>query len=317
LVLISARLKLYQVSIEIFIRDLMSIKQLAIVCGTHGNEITGVYLMKKWQKNSQLITRDTFQTKLVQGNPKAYEVNRRYVDQDLNRQFSKASLANESLSGYEELRAKVLNQIIGPKSDPKTDFVIDLHTTTSNMGPTLLMPQRGRFYNFLAAYVKQQMPDVTVFCDEDHKHNDEHHMVCTMGKYGVVVEVGPVPQSVLRHDVFEQSEALTQVILDFVDLYNQDKLPELPASIEAFRFLKSLKLPLNEAGERIGMVHKNVQDKDFKQLNPGDPLFITFDGDVIPYDGDTTVYTAFVNEAAYYDNNLATSLMEKITLEIK
>ncbi len=63
----------------------MKIKQVAIVCGTHGNEITDVYRMRKWQIQSQLIQRSTFTPKLIQGNPKAYELNRRYVDQDLNR----------------------------------------------------------------------------------------------------------------------------------------------------------------------------------------------------------------------------------------
>lgn len=295
----------------------MPIKQVAIICGTHGNEITGVYLMKKWQKNIQAISRDSFKTQLIHGNPKAYEINRRYVDNDLNRRFSSKDLIDDSLGTYEENRAKVINQLIGPKGNAKADLVVDLHTTTSNMGPTMLMPQRGRFYNLLAAYVKKNMPEAVIFCDEDHKENEEHHLLCTTGRYGVIVEVGPVPQSVLRHDVFEQSETLTNIILDFVEHYNQDSLPELPESIEAFRFIKSVKLPLDAQGERLGMVHKNVQDNDFAPLNPGDPLFVTFDGDVIPYDGDKTVYTAFVNEAAYYDNNLATSLMEKIELEIK
>lgn len=294
----------------------MSINQVAIVCGTHGNEITGVYLMKKWQKDNHPISRDSFKTELIHGNPKAFEINRRYVDNDLNRQFSASKLADESLGSYEESRAKVINQLIGPKGDSKSDLVIDLHTTTSNMGPTLLMPQSGTFYNLLAGYVKSNMPEAVIFCDEDHKPNEDHHLLCTTGRYGVIVEVGPVPQSVLRHDIFEQSERLTQIILDFVDLYNRDSLPELPKAIEAFRFIESVKLPVGDNGERIGMVHKNIQDNDFSELNPGDPLFITFDGEVIPYQGEKTVYTAFVNEAAYYDNNLATSLMEKFNLQI-
>ncbi|EWH12173.1 aspartoacylase [Catenovulum agarivorans DS-2] len=295
----------------------MSIKNVAVVCGTHGNEITGVYLMKKWQKAFEQISRASFSTKLLQGNPKAYEINRRYVDRDLNRQFASKDLENPELSHYEALRAKSINQILGPKGKSKTDLVIDLHTTTSNMGPTLLMPQKGPFYSRLAAYVKSKMPEVVVFCDEDHKKNEEHHLLCTVGKYGVIVEVGPVPQSVLRHDVFEQSEQLTQHILDFVELFNTDALPKLPSSIEAFRFVKSLKLPLDADGERIGMVHKNIQDGDFKPVKPGEPIFQLFDGGTVSLDGDETLYTAFVNEAAYYDNNLATSLMRKICLEVE
>ncbi|NTS75624.1 aspartoacylase [Catenovulum sp. SM1970] len=294
----------------------MAIKQVAIVGATHGNEITGYYLLQKWQQQPELIQRSSFNTRTLLANPKAVEINRRYVDQDLNRQFASHNLADETLGGYEQNRAKVINAELGPKGASKTDLVIDLHTTTSNMGPTLLMPQAGPFYNQLAAYLKLKMPSVTIFRDEDHKANEEHHLLATTGRYGVIVEVGPVPQAVLRQDIFEQSEELTLHILDFAQAYNTDSLPDLPKETEAYRFLESLKLPVNEQGERIGMVHKNIQDSDFKALNPGDPLFQLITGETIYYQGEKTVYTAFVNEAAYYDNNLATSLMEKVTITL-
>lgn len=294
----------------------MSIKTVAIVGGTHGNEITGVYLLKKWQKKPQLIDRDSFSTSTLLANPKANEISRRYVDQDLNRQFSVKHLNDPTLGGYEQNRAKTINNLLGPKGNSKTDLVIDLHTTTSNMGPTLLMPQSGDFYNKLAAYITTLMPSVTIFRDEDHKANEDHHLLCTTGKHGVIVEVGPVPQAVLRQDVFEQSEQMVQHILDFTQAYNTDSLPELPKQVAAYRFIKSLKLPVDENGERVGMVHQSLQDNDFNELNPGDPLFKTFDGETIYYDGDKTVYSAFVNEAAYYDNNLATSLMEKVLIDV-
>ncbi|MBU2113191.1 MAG: succinylglutamate desuccinylase/aspartoacylase family protein, partial [Gammaproteobacteria bacterium] len=69
-------------------------------------------------------------------------------------------------------------------------------------------------------------------------------------------------------------------------------------------------------GERIGMVHKNVQDKDYQPINPGDPIFTLFDGTEIYYDGAATVYPTFINEAAYYDNNLAMSLNEKVLITL-
>ena len=59
------------------------------------------------------------------------------------------------------------------------------------------------------------------------------------------------------------------------------------------------------------MVHKNVQDKDFEPLSKGDPIFTLFDGSEVTYEGDYTAYPHFINEAAYYDNNLAMSLGKK------
>lgn len=291
------------------------IKQVAIVGGTHGNEFTGIYLLKKWQQQPVLIQRESFNTETLFANPLAYEQNRRYVDNDLNRRFSEAELAAPQLSSHEERRAKEINQLLGPKGDPRCDFLIDLHTTTSNMGPTLLLTANGPFYNQLAAYAKQQMPDVVIVCDEDHKSNQEHHLLSTICEKNVIVEVGPAQQSVLRQDVFELSERLTGIVLDFIHLYNTDQLPELTGKIEAYRYLESLTLPLNEKGDRLGMVHANVQDRDFQPIHPGDPIFRTFDGKDICYQGDKVVYPSFINEAAYYDNNLAMSLSEKVELE--
>ena len=286
---------------------------VAIVGGTHGNELAGIYLINRWQHN-EFSRRDSFNTQLLLANTKAMSNNRRYMDSDLNRQFAAKCLNDMSLTNYEQSRAKVINQQLGPKGKPKTDLVIDLHNTTSNMGPTLLIPQLGEFYDLLAIYVRHHMPEAVIFLDEDHKPNDDHHLLCTTGRYGVIVEVGPVPQGVLKHRVTEQMARMTSLILDFVEHYNLGSLPELPNEIGAFRYLYSLTLPVDDEGRRVGMVHMSVEGNDFKPLSPGSPLFATFDGETIRYTGEKTVYPTFINEAAYYDNNLAMSLCEAATI---
>lgn len=293
------------------------IKRVAIVGGVHGNEFSGIYLVKHYRNRPELINRSSFSTTTIWANPEAHSANKRYLHSDLNRQFKTADLANDALSNYEQSRAKVLNAQLGPKGQAKTDLVIDLHNTTSNMGACLILTQAGRFYDLMAAFVKMRMPEAIISRDEDHFAAEDHALLCTVGRYGVLVEVGPQPQSVLRQDVLEQMDTMTRHILDFVELYNSECLPELPKQVEAFRYLHSLKLPMNEQGERIGMVHKNVQDNDYQPIKPGDPIFTLFDGTEICYDGDTTVYPTFINEAAYYDNNLAMSLNEKVIIEIE
>lgn len=292
------------------------IKQVAIVGGVHGNEFSGIYLVKHYQKNPGLTARSSFTCRSVWANPEAHYANKRYLHSDLNRQFKNTDLANPALSNCEQSRAKVLNAELGPKGAAKTDLLIDLHNTTSNMGACLILTQAGAFYNQLAAYVKMVMPEAIISRDEDHFAAEDHALMCTLGRYGVLVEVGPQPQSVLRHDVLELMDRMTRHILDFVELYNTDALPELPKHTEAFRYLHSIKLPMNEQGERIGMVHMNVQDKDYQPINPGDPIFMLFDGTEIYYEGEQTVYPTFINEAAYYDNNLAMSLNEKVLITL-
>ncbi|WP_419238863.1 aspartoacylase [Photobacterium leiognathi subsp. mandapamensis] len=292
------------------------IKNVAVVGGTHGNEFSGIYLLKKWHSTPQSLARESFSVETVFANPKAFDENKRYVDHDLNRQFGLHDLANFELASYEQSRAKALNEQIGPKGNAKSDFIIDLHNTTSNMGPSLILLQSDQFNRQLGAYVKEKMPDAVVVF-EDHTSVDDHLFVCSIAKQGVIIEVGPQPQSVIRQDVLDWMGDMTGHILDFVHLYNTNEIPVLADSYDAYRYEETLKLPVDEQGERIGMVHKSVQDNDFEPLNPGDPIFTLFDGTEIFWEGDYVAYPHFINEAAYYDNNLAMSLGKKIMVSTK
>ena len=292
-----------------------SIEKVAIVGGTHGNEFSGIYLLRKWQQQTADITRGSFTTQTVFANPEAFDANKRYLDCDMNRQFGVADLANPELANYEQSRAKAINAQLGPKGEAKTDFIIDLHNTTSNMGPSLILLQQDSFNRQLGAYVKANMPEAVIVL-EDEVSVTEHHFLCSIAAQGVIVEVGPQPQSVIRQDVLDWMDAMTGHILDFVDLHNRNDVPELPATFEAYKYHETLKLPEDENGESIGMVHRNVQDADFTVLRHGDPIFTLFDGSVITWQGDYEAYPHFINEAAYYDNNLAMSLAKKVTVTV-
>lgn len=289
--------------------------KVAIVGGTHGNEFSGIYLLKKWRQNPAKIQRDSFEIQTVFANPQAFEANKRYLDCDMNRQFGLDDLNNPELANYEQSRAKAINAQLGPKGEAQSDFIIDLHNTTSNMGPSLILLKSDAFNRQMAAYVKSNMPDAVIVL-EDQIEMVEHTFLCSIAEQGVIVEVGPQPQSVVRQDVLDWMEAMTGHILDFVDLYNRDEVPELPSSFEAYKYHETLKLPEDENGERIGMVHKNVQDADFKPLRNGDPIYTLFDGTEVCWDGDYEAYPHFINEAAYYDNNLAMSLAKKVLVEV-
>jgi aspartoacylase len=292
------------------------IRTVAVVGGTHGNEFSGIYLEKHYRAQPELIQRSSFASRTLFANPMAHQANKRYLDSDLNRQFKTIDLADANLTNYEQSRAKVINAELGPKGQAKTDFIIDLHNTTSNMGACLILTQPGRIYNLLAGYIKLKMPEAVISRDEDHFAAEDHALLCTVGTFGVIVEVGPQSQSVLRQDVLEQMDEMTQHILDFIEHYNLGTLPQLPEKVEAFRYLHSIKLPMNAQGERLGMVHRQVQDCDYQAILPGQPLFAMFDGSEQTYQGTEVVYPTFINEAAYYDNNLAMSLNDKVWIEI-
>lgn len=57
-----------------------------------------------------------------------------------------------------------------------------------------------------------------------------------------------------------------------------------------------------------------LKDCDWEPLNPGDPMFQTFDGRTIPYEGPSPVYPTFINEAAYYEKQQAFVTTRRETL---
>lgn len=291
------------------------VKNITIVGGTHGNEYTGIYLIQEWENEPEKIARDTFQANTFFANPMAFQANQRYLDEDLNRQFIDEKLNQADLANYEQSRAKVIHQTFGPKGNSQTDLIIDLHNTTSHMGPTLVLLRADSFNLQLAAYILKQMPDANILF-EDHCSIKAHGFLCSIAKQGVIIEVGPQPQSVLRHDIFNWMNSMTHHVLDFVDLYNKKQLPQLPNTIEAYRYTETLSLPLDSKGMRIGMVHEYVQDQDFKMIQKGDPIFQLFNGETLYWQGDYEAYPHFINEAAYYDNNLAMSLAKKCLMRI-
>jgi aspartoacylase len=74
--------------------------------------------------------------------------------------------------------------------------------------------------------------------------------------------------------------------------------------------------PKQQDGKIFAMVHPELQDKDYQALNPGDPMFITFDNKAIVYEGASTVWPIFINEAAYYEKGIAMCLTQRQQINI-
>ncbi|MEM8564762.1 MAG: succinylglutamate desuccinylase/aspartoacylase family protein, partial [Pseudomonadota bacterium] len=67
-------------------------KRVVIVGGTHGNELTGVQLVRRLRASPQELERESFKAETFLANESAIAENRRYLEQDLNRCFSNALL---------------------------------------------------------------------------------------------------------------------------------------------------------------------------------------------------------------------------------
>lgn len=287
----------------------MEIKRVAVVGGTHGNELTGAYLVKKFEYFSDLVTRSSFETITLFGNPRAFEIGRRYVDKDLNRCFENAALLDPTRSSYEDLRAKTIHQILGPKGQPNVDLILDLHSTTSNMGLTLILSSQHPFNLQLAAYLSRVNPLVRIFSWGQANH--ESSLLRSLCELGCAIEVGPIAQGVLDAVVFQKTEELIYMVLDYINAYNQGKQSNTDASFTLYQFIGAIDYPRDEDGQIQAMIHPQLQSKDYEALHPGDPIFLTLDNQVIAYEGNSIVYPVFINEASYYEKGVAMYLSEK------
>ena len=292
------------------------IKKLAITGGTHGNELTGVYLINKFKANPKLVQREGFETIVMHNNLKAMQKCTRYIDKDLNRTFKIEDLNNPNKADYEDVLAKVINAKLGPKGSqkPNVDFIVDLHSTTSNMGLSIVIDEGSKLTWQVAAYLKEMEPRVNIFrWKGDTK---DVSFVNSIAKNGFAIEVGAIPQGVLRADLFFDTEKLIHHILDFIEKLNNKKFQKNYTSIEIYDHIELLDFPRDENGDIVAMVHPSLQDKDYTKLKKGDPLFITLEGEDIIYDKDEEVYPLFINEAAYYEKGFAMCLTQKKVIKI-
>lgn len=319
-----------------------------VVCGgTHGNEYTGVWCIKELEQPSviQRVSKRFPSLKIATllGNPEAHMANKRFIHTDLNREFTTKKLqkyADKIQNGekdipVESLRAQQLNELLGPKENPKSDVVVDLHTTTTNMGITIIIPERDPLMAQAAAYVLKKCLDnpiencmansniseqARIIMHSIPNRNDRPNL-SSVGQHGFTIEVGPVPQGVIRHDAVEKTKLALESFLEYLHRHNTDPEGILTQINEWFpngRVPCYRSAQATRPGEMSGkiqwpcadhnpnfpayMIHKSIQDQDFQLLKTGDPLFVNMEGDVIPYDGShgDNVYLIFINEGGYY-----------------
>ncbi|MEQ2168560.1 hypothetical protein GOODEAATRI_015927, partial [Goodea atripinnis] len=95
------------------------LSRVAVCGGTHGNELSGVYLVQKMLKTEKRKEdREMVSVQTVLSNPRAVQ----------HGPISEGA-------PYEIIRSRELNAMLGPKgSRAAVDLVCDLHNTTANMG---------------------------------------------------------------------------------------------------------------------------------------------------------------------------------------
>jgi succinylglutamate desuccinylase len=283
----------------------MSLINKIVICGgTHGNELTGVYLAKKhnW----------------FLANPAAVKKCHRYIDSDLNRCFALSNLLGAKPTPpstplpreeCENLRAKVINALLGGKgTEEAPDLILDIHNTTANMGVTLILSQGDTELINICAHIAKEFEGVHIYLQPERR--GESPYLGTIARRDVCIEAGPQAHGTLNAELFFKVERIVFRFLELVETFNSGNLPRA-GSIEVFKEMRSIDYPRDEQGCITAMVHPALQGMDFCELKAGMPVFLGFDGKEILWEGEDC-YPAFINEAAYYEKGIALSLTEKI-----
>ncbi|GBU24193.1 aspartoacylase [Fibrobacteria bacterium R8-3-H12] len=269
------------------------LKNIVICGGTHGNELTGVYLAKK---HGWLLA-----------NPAAAAACRRYIDRDLNRCFALPDL-NSNDNALESMRAREINDLLGKKgSENAPDFILDIHNTTANMGITLILSSLEPALMQISAIIAKEFSNVHIYLQPEKR--EESPYLGTIAKTDVCIEAGPQAHGTLDAEIFFKVEKIVFRFLELIESWNNGTLPKI-SNFETFTEKRSIDYPRDSEGNITAIIHPALQGRDFCELKSGMPVFICFDGKEILWEGETC-YPAFINEAAYYEKGIAMSLAER------
>ena len=285
--------------------------KVLLVAGTHGNEVNAPWLFDQWMECPDLIKTHNIEFCSVIGNPKAREVGRRYLDRDLNRSFNLDLLDAEFHKGYEIKRAKEMLNLYGKEGEIPCQLVIDFHSTTSSMGNSLVVYGRRPIDLALAALIQSKLGLPIYLHEED---NSQTGFMVSAWPSGLVVEIGPVPQGVLDAETINKTKITLETLLKEISNISKGEV-YFPNQLVVHRHMKSIDYPRNKQGIVQAFVHPSRQGKDWSPIKKGDPLFLSFKGDVIRFDEEDGCVPVFINEAAYLEKNIAMSLAKREVIQ--
>ncbi|KAF5893620.1 N-acyl-aromatic-L-amino acid amidohydrolase (carboxylate-forming) B-like, partial [Clarias magur] len=241
------------------------LRRVAVCGGTHGDEMTGVYLVPELerQQKDKADAAGSVPLTFVLSNPRAVKECKRYMDKDLNRCFTSDSLSCPITpdTPYETQRAQQLNSLLGPKgSDDAVDIICDLHNTTANMGLSIISYSWSNWISFhIFKHVQARVTTVPVRLVLINVPPGEAYSLESVSKYGISVEVGPQPQGVIRADIFNIMKQGVDAILDWAETFNSGKVLE-GGEIEAYLIQRSMDYPRDpQTGKPTAAIHPQLQ----------------------------------------------------------
>eukprot|EP00924_Labyrinthula_sp_SR-Ha-C_P016446 augustus_masked-scaffold_6-processed-gene-3.0-mRNA-1 protein AED:1.00 eAED:1.00 QI:0/-1/0/0/-1/1/1/0/306 len=295
------------------------INKVSLVGGTHGNELIGKYLIKHFQNDKSLLSKYENQFSIITylSNLNALETCQRYVDTDLNRCFSTADLKKKP-TNYEEERAKEINLAIGPKgSELASDFVFDFHNTTADTGVLLCFSKDDRLALEVSSFIKKKHQDIKISFWTGNDSNDYPYLP-SIGKSGMTVEVGPLAHGTFDFQMFQNTKKVIFTALDYLAALNENNISYTSCETEVLHRVAPVPFRRDSQGDITAFPNVPVPLIQEKSV----PLLRDLNGNVLHVDlkeecGLTEdvwcqkLVPLFVNEAAYYEKDVAMFLAYK------
>ena len=283
----------------------MNFKKILIVSGTHGNEINPIWAINRFNKEENRVDYD-IQFNHIIGNPLACERGVRYIDVDLNRSFNKDNL-NKSKNNYEINRANFLVQHFGKNGYETCEIAIDLHTTTANMGTSIVMYGRRTQDLCLAALIQNKF-GLPIYLHENDKQ--QTGFLVEAWPCGLVIEIGAVAQNFYDPKIVDKFLIIISSLREEINKL-KNKIIKLPKHLIVYVHQGSIDYPKDKEENINAIIHPERINKDWKQIKKGDPLFLDADGKTLEYQGEDITYPVFIGEVAYKEKNIAMSFTKK------
>ena len=194
----------------------MTVQRILIVSGTHGNEINPVWVVKQFNREENRLNHG-IEYEYIIGNPVAYEKGCRYIDVDLNRSFKESENLNQNMNSFYEIdRANYLVDQFGINGSKPCQIAIDLHTTTSNMGTSIVMYGRRPEDLCLAALLQNKF-GLPIYLHE--KDKAQTGFLVEAWPCGLVIEIGSVAQNFYDPKIIDRFLIVISTLREEIDKF--------------------------------------------------------------------------------------------------
>jgi succinylglutamate desuccinylase len=182
-------------------------QKLFIGCCTHGDEQVGLAIVQKYPKGQT----EFFDYQTIICNPKAVDINKRFVEQDLNRSFPGMKNGN-----YEQNRAFEITKLL-----ERSDFIIDIHQTTAFNNSCIIVNKLSKLNGKMVEYIN--IENVII----DHLEGDEFEFSKATNEVGGLCldSVFPEKSLTIEYSKLDNPKLEFEILeIDFNNFINQSKV---------------------------------------------------------------------------------------------